>query len=462
MRIRLIQPPLVQPLYRQLTMPVVGAELAAAGLEVETCDENVEDLDESDVDLVGITVHAYNAPRAVEIARGFRARGIPVIFGGTFPTVAPHLVQPYADTVVVGELEGLAPVIVADARAGQLRPFYRAETPPSLARTVRPDWSLIDSSRYLRFNFPVELSRGCRFACRFCTQSALFPTPRVRSLMDVERDLGQYDHGLVEVVDVNFLNDPKFFSEAAKVLGAAAGPGWMGQTTVADLAADPELPDVLARSRCRAVFVGLESISPDGLRSLRKSWSRPDAFLDVARRLRQAGVLVQAGLVVGLDGDSRASFEETARFLEHACAQSISITYLHFVPGTPAHAETLAQGCRLSGDLRDYDGTRPVIERPGSSTEELVQEVDRFLGNVTSWRSILRRAFHRGMLRRPAQLIHHFLVNGAMRAYYRSGGQGSWANDAERYLRRPKINLTEVRGAAVGSWLLERAFRLLS
>ncbi|HET8542800.1 MAG TPA: radical SAM protein [Anaeromyxobacter sp.] len=460
MRIRLVQPPLVQPLYRQLTLPVVGAELAAAGLEVEACDENVEELDESDVDLVGVTCHVYNAPRAFAIADRFRARGIPVILGGTFPTIAPHLVRRHADSVVVGEVEGLAAAIAADARAGRLRPVYRADAPPSLERTARPDWSLLDVSRYLRFNFPVELSRGCRFACRFCTQGALFPTPRVRALRDVERDLGQHDHGLVEVVDVNFLNDPHHFRRAAPLLRAAPGPGWMGQTTVADLAADPTLPARLAESRCRAVFVGVESITPDGLRSIHKSWSRPEDFLEVARRLREAGVLVQAGLVVGLDGDDRATLAAAARFFERARAQSVSITWLHYVPGTRAHAELAAGGRRQSAELRDYDGTRPVIEPAGASPDALVVEVGRFLDEVYSWRSILRRAMHRGMLRRPGQLLHHLVVNAALRGYYRAGGRGPWTVEGERYLRAPRPSRAELRGAAVGAWLLDRALAL--
>lgn len=457
MRIRLVQPPLVQPRYRQLTLPVVGAELRAAGLEVEACDENVEPLDESDVDLVGITCHAYNAPRAFAIADLFRRRGIPVIFGGTFPTVAPHLVQPHADSVVVGELEGLASTLAADARAGRLRPLYRADAPPSLERTARPDWSLIDSSRYLKFNFPVELSRGCRFACRFCTQGTLFPRPRVRSLADVERDLAQHDHGLVEVVDVNFLNDPAFFREAAPLLRDAPGPGWMGQTTVADLAADPGLPERLAASRCRAVFVGVESITAAGLQSLDKGWSRPEAFLEAARRLREAGVLVQAGLVVGLDDENRSTFAAAARFFERARVQSVSITWLHYFPGTRAHAALVAAGRSTSEDLRDYDGTRPVMEPPGTSRAERVEEVERFLSAFYAWPSILRRAWHRGMLRHPGQLLHHLMVNAALRGYYAAGGQGPWTREEERYLVQPPESRAELWGEAVGARLLDAA-----
>jgi radical SAM superfamily enzyme YgiQ (UPF0313 family) len=419
MRIRLIQPPLVQPRYRQLTLPVVGAELAAQGLDVEACDENVEPVDLSDVDLVGISCHVYNAPRAIELASIFRRRGIPVVMGGTFATTAPHLLAPHCDSVVVGELEGQSAQIAADARSGRLKPVYRAAAPPSLAHTVKPDFSLLKNDRYWRYNFPVELSRGCRFACRFCTSHQLFPEPRTRSLDDIARDLAQHDRGLVEVVDVNFLNDPGFFRRAAPLLAEARGPGWTGQTTVADLAADPALPELLASSRCRAVFVGLETISRDGLRSIDKSWSKPEVFLEVARRLREMGVLVQVGVIVGLDTDTPASFVETARWLEAARAQTVSFTYLHYYPATAPFEEMARQGRLISTDWRDYDGNHLVIRPPSVPAEELRLALRQFLRRLYSFRSIGRRAWHRGMLRRPGQLLHHLLANLAMRTYYR-------------------------------------------
>lgn len=449
MRIRLIQPPLVQPRYRQLTLPVVGAELAAQGLEVETCDENVEPLDRSDVDLVGITCHVYNAPRAFAVARDFRARGIPVILGGTFPTVAPALCRPNADSVVVGELEGQAAGIAADARAGRLRPLYRALAPPDLSRTVKPDLGLIDSRRYLRFNFPLELSRGCRYACRFCTSRALFPRPRTRSLADIERDLDQHDHGLVEIIDVNFLNDPRFFDEALPLLGRAPTPGWTGQTTVADLAADRALPERLARHRCRAVFVGLESISAAELRSVRKGWSRPSAFLEVARRLREVGVLVQAGLIVGFEDQEPGALDRTADFLEEARVQSVTTTWLHYYPGTAVFEELRREGRLLTTALERLDGNHPAVRPRRMSILDLESEVTAFLERIYSSRSVRLRAAHPGMWRRPAQLVHHFFVNGALGGYYRDLGRGA-------PVHRLGSERLDRLAADAGCWLLDR------
>jgi radical SAM superfamily enzyme YgiQ (UPF0313 family) len=428
MRLRLIQPPLVQPRWRQLTLPVVGAELAPY-FEVEVCDENVEPLDSSDVDLVGISCHVYNAPRAFAIARQFRARGIPVIIGGTFPTVAPDLVAPHCDSVVVGELEGQSASIAADALEGRLQPLYRAATPPSLARTVMPDFGLLRNGRYLRFNFPLETSRGCRFACRFCTANLLCPTFRTRSPNDIARDLAQHDHGQVELVDQNFLNDRGFFDEVLPILARAPIPGWFGQTTVADLVQDPSLPGRLAASRCRSLFVGLETISSSGLRSLRKAWSRPDDFQRVVRAFQKRGVLIQAGLIVGLDSDEPALFEETLAFLEQARVHAVSVSFLHFYPGTDELEALRREGRLLSDDWRLYDGDRPVIRPGGISVRELQREVRQFLEGLYGVRSMLRRALHRGMLAHPAQVINHLAVNVALRIYYREMVR-SWADEA--------------------------------
>jgi radical SAM superfamily enzyme YgiQ (UPF0313 family) len=456
-RIRLIQPPLVQPRYRQLTLPVVGAELAAAGLEVESCDENVQPLDTSPVELVGITCHVYNAPRAFDLARQFRARGSKVILGGTFPTVAPQLVAEHCDSVVVGELEGQAERIAADARAGRLQPLYRAATPPSLERTVRPDLSLTPAERYYRLNFPLEITRGCRFRCRFCTSQALYPTTRTRSLADVERDLAQYDHGLVEILDINFLDDRPAFERVLPVLKSAPIPGWTAQTTLLDLV-DPALPDQLADARCRSIFVGLETLSEDGLKSVNKGWVKPQSFLEVSKRLRDAGILVQVGLVVGLDSDRPEYFERVGDFLDEARVQMLIASWLHYYPGTAPHEAVRREGRLLSEDWRDYDGNHPTIRPAGADLGQLREAVALLLRRFYGPRSIARRALHGGIAKDPAQLAHHLFFNAMMRSYYRVL-ETSW-RDGERararYMAPLPTDPLEDAAANATSWLVDR------
>ena len=420
MHIRLIQPPLVQPLWRQLTLPVVGAEFKAQGFDVTVCDENIEPLDESLVDAVGITCHVYNAPRAFEIAGLFRGKGVPVIIGGTFPTVAPDWVEPHADAIVMGELEGQTEQIAHDLRKGKLASCYRATGEANLEKTLQPDFSLLQNEKYFKFTFPLETSRGCRFNCKFCTTKTLYGKSRTRSLADIERDLRNYDHGLIEIIDVNFLNDCEHFLDVLPLLKASSAPGWTGQTTINDLACHPKIPQLFSQSGCRSLFVGLESNSIEGLKSVSKSWSDPKALKELVRQFHDEGILVQAGVIVGLETDNEKSFDELLEFLNEAGVHAASLTYLHYYPGTKAYSEAKEKGRLVTEKLDELDGDHPAIKPAKMTTEELQDQVCCFTRSLYSLGAIFDRTRKAKLLRYPTQLLHHLLVNLSLRDYYRT------------------------------------------
>ena len=89
------------PLTLTTLASLVPAEIAT---RLTLLDEGVEEIDADalDVDLVGITVITGTAPRAYELARQFRARGVTVVLGGVHPTLMPDEAAEHADAVVVG------------------------------------------------------------------------------------------------------------------------------------------------------------------------------------------------------------------------------------------------------------------------------------------------------------------------------------------------------------------------
>ena len=106
---------LISPAYRTkllenvrvLALPPLNLTTIAAhtpdNYEVRILDEAYDDIDyDTEADLVGITCMTPLAPRAYEISREFRKRGVPVVLGGIHPSMMPEESANYADAVVVG------------------------------------------------------------------------------------------------------------------------------------------------------------------------------------------------------------------------------------------------------------------------------------------------------------------------------------------------------------------------
>jgi len=147
----------------------VVAALTPAHHEVVLEDENVESIDfDEPVDLVGIsTMLVSQAPRAFEVADEFRARGVPVVIGGLTASCIPEQAARHADAVVVGEAEGIWPVLLEDLERGELKPLYRrsefvnATETPRARRADAPGWRSPRSIRSRRRGYPDEFVPDC-------------------------------------------------------------------------------------------------------------------------------------------------------------------------------------------------------------------------------------------------------------------------------------------------------------
>ena len=71
-----------------------------------------------------VTAQTPVAPRAYEIAKEFKKRGIPVVMGGVHASMLPEEALQHVDAVVIGEAEEVWPNLIEDLRKGQLRRIY--------------------------------------------------------------------------------------------------------------------------------------------------------------------------------------------------------------------------------------------------------------------------------------------------------------------------------------------------
>ena len=99
--------------------------------DVELIDEQCEgarDYSTIQADLVGLTAFTTQAPRAYQIAKEFRDRGIPVAMGGIHASLVADEASRYVDTLCTGECEVVWPALIADLEAGRLQPRYDGGT----------------------------------------------------------------------------------------------------------------------------------------------------------------------------------------------------------------------------------------------------------------------------------------------------------------------------------------------
>src|SRR5262245_44099960 len=108
--------------------PATIAGLTPADIDVRFYDDRMEPIPfDEPTDLVAISVETYTAKRAYQIASEYRRRRVPVVMGGFHPTLCPDEVTEFAESVVVGEAEGIWPRLIDDFRHGRMEPMYRAE-----------------------------------------------------------------------------------------------------------------------------------------------------------------------------------------------------------------------------------------------------------------------------------------------------------------------------------------------
>jgi radical SAM superfamily enzyme YgiQ (UPF0313 family) len=327
--------------------PLVFAILRArTPLHITTTliDERVEPFVPVATDLVAMTVETFTARRAYEIAAYYRARGIPVVMGGHHPSMLPEEAAQHADSVAIGDAEGMWEEIVADAEHGRLKPRYRKEARTVDVSSIRLDRSLFGKRNYGPVRL-VQAGRGCRFACDFCSIHAFYGTHRAQrpaqQIADEIRSLPPSP--LIFFVDDNLLWRRDQFVELMKALRPLKRR-WSCQITI-DVAKDDELLDLMRDAGCRLVLIGFESLDARSLKQMHKNWNGvAGSYESVIARFHARGIMIYGTFVFGYDADTVAAFGVAADF---AMAQNLAIANfnpLTPMPGTALYARLEKEG----------------------------------------------------------------------------------------------------------------------
>jgi radical SAM superfamily enzyme YgiQ (UPF0313 family) len=380
---------------RRFQLPSLSLKQVAAATppewDVVLADELHDQISfDDDFDVVGITAMTHQAVRAYQIADRFRAGGIPVVLGGMHPTVLPDEALLHADAVVIGEGEPVWAQLLNDLRAGRLASRYSVV--PDGARLTIP-WSRTDilaGRKYLTTQ-TIQASRGCPYDCSFCTVTQYFGRSfRYRDPEDILAEMRTFDRKLTILLDDNILGDPE---RAKPILKGMAGLGlrWGGQANLR-FAEDPDLVRLLAQSGCIGIFAGIESVA--GSQANHPKTGSRYSPADLIKRVRDAGIVLEASMIFGFDDHDESVFESTIRYMEQ-CAPSIPTFHvLTPYPGTALFKQFEQEGRLLHKDWQRYDHNQVVFRPRLMTPERLYQGWVAARREVYRWPAIASRVMN--------------------------------------------------------------------
>lgn len=380
--------------YMPLTLPTLAALVPTdLNAEIICCDEGIEDVDvDMPVDLVGITVITGTANRAYELAAQFRQRGVTVVMGGPHITLVPDDAAQHADSIVVGYAEDTWPQLLRDYCAGQLLPKYTQRPGLDLANRPLPDRSVLPKWRYLTHHV-FEATRGCIHNCDFCVvPSAWGRKPLHKPVEQIVADIRRQRARHAIFVDLNLIANRHYAAQLFEAL-IPLKLTWFGLATTL-LCDDEPLLDLAARSGCRGLLMGLESISAVNLRGSQKQFNCPDRYRQVVERLHARSIALQGCFVFGLDDDTPDVFLKTARFAVETRIDLPRFAIVTPFPGTQLFQRLHSEGRILTKNWELYDGQHVVFQPAHMTVEQLARGTEEAWKYAYSWGNMARRLRH--------------------------------------------------------------------
>jgi len=379
--------------YQPLTLTTLAAlippELSA---QVTLHDEGIEPIPKSlDADLIGMTVITGTANRAYELAKRFRAEGKTVVLGGPHVTLMPQEAAMHADAICVGYADDSWPALLRDYSHGAMQPVYQQASDFSLDRPDMPfpRRDLFNTSQFLT-QAVFEATRSCAHDCEFCVAPTAWGRRQyqkpVQWVIDDIRQLGQKK---LIFVDLNLISDREYARELFTAL-IPLKVQWFGLSTVL-LAHDPELMELVARSGCKGLLLGLETVTPESLRDARKRFNDSVGFKKIISDLHHLDIAVQGCFVFGLDHDTPDVFDTTVEFALDAGVDLPRFAVLTPFPGTPLFTRLEQEGRILTRDWDLYDGQHVVFQPRAMTVQELAKGHERAWKKVYRWTSIAKR-----------------------------------------------------------------------
>jgi radical SAM superfamily enzyme YgiQ (UPF0313 family) len=379
---------------RKALLPPLGSITVAAILpqtwDFKLVDRNVREIREDEWDWAELVILSGMIVQKADMhacIREAKRREKLVAVGGPYATSLSHEVRDAgADFLILDEGEITLPMFVEAIERGETHGEFRSGgEKPDVTITPIPRYDLLDLEAY--DNLSIQFSRGCPFQCEFCDIIVLYGRkPRTKSPEQLLAEL-QYIYDLgwrrtIFMVDDNFIGNKR----NVKLLLRALHP-WMVEhgypfalntEASVDLAADPELLDLMGKCNFNAVFLGIETPDEDSLTVTRKYQNTRDPLSEAVDKIAAAGMRVMAGFIIGFDGEKPGAGQRVVDFVERTAIPTAMFSMLQALPDTALWHRLEREG-RLLDRNANINQTTLINFVPTRPVEDIAREyIDAF------------------------------------------------------------------------------------
>ena len=362
--------------------------------QIQFIDERFDEIDyHKEYDLVGITCVTGYAERAYEIADEFRKHGKKVVLGGPHPSVLAEEAKQHADSVVIGEAEESWSRLLENVENNQLQPFYRQQSKIPEKSIPAPRREIIQ-----RHKFPIariQATRGCPYNCDFCALKIIEGSKhRKRPVENVINEIKSLPQKFLKFSDASLTIDPEYTKNLfLEMKGLKKRFNCFGNQNV--LCEDDELLKLAKQAGCVAWYVGFESTSQETLNKIGKGSNKVEDYVLTTKKIHEHGMVVSGSFILGFDGDTTSTFNETLKMMEKMEIDLAEINILTPFPGTPLFKRLEKEG-RITNKVwfnyrEGQPGTVPVFKPKNMTVEELQRQSDMLFNQWYPFRKSVKR-----------------------------------------------------------------------
>lgn len=343
--------------------------------------------DDGMVMLVGVQSNQF--PRALDLARPLRAKGIKVAIGGFHVSGTMAMLKdrdPYVQkaldmgvSLFAGEAEGRLGQVLIDAFNGDLAPVYNfMDDLPNIEGVATP---LLPAERVhltAGATTSFDAGRGCPFACSFCTIiNVQGRKSRRRSPDDIERIVrANVEQGLHSffITDDNFARNKDWEIILDRLINLREVEKLNISFIIQVDTLCHKLPNFIEKSKragVKRVFIGLENINPDSLLGAKKRQNKITDYRQMLLAWKHSGIVTYCGYILGFPGDTRESVLHDIEVIKRELpVDLLEFFYLTPLPGSEDHKKLHEAGVAMDEDLNKYDLNHDVTGHSTMSREE--------------------------------------------------------------------------------------------